>query len=83
MSELIVDPQAGPVGVGVGEEAGKQHLVRARTDPRHEVVRFESRLLDLGLKISRVAVQRQPVRSSDPWLSECASPLTNMYWGPA
>jgi DNA ligase (NAD+) len=39
-------------------------------------------LIDLGVKISRVAVQRQPVRSSDPWLSEYASSLTNMYWEP-
>jgi len=48
------------MGVGVGEEAAKQHFVRADTNPRHEVVRLEGRLLDLGVEVSRVAVQRQP-----------------------
>jgi len=56
---LVVDPQAGTVGIGVGEEAAEQHFVRADTDPRHEVVRFERRLLDLGVEVGWVAVQGQ------------------------
>ena len=48
------------MGVGIREDAGEQHLVRARADPRHQVVRLERRLLDLGVEVGRVAGQREP-----------------------
>ena len=46
--------------IGIGKEAPEQHLVGADADAWHEVVRFERRLLNLGMKVSRVAIERQP-----------------------
>ena len=45
--------------VGVGEPAGQQHLVRREPGAGHGVVRLERRLLDLGVVVGDVAVQRQ------------------------
>ena len=56
---LVVGPQPGAVCVGVGEAAGQQHLVRAQAGAGHDVVRLERGLLDLGVVVGDVAVQRQ------------------------
>ncbi len=54
---LVVDPEPGPVRVGVGEPPRQQHLVRRQRDARHQVVRLERGLLDLGVVVGDVAVQ--------------------------
>ena len=46
------------MGVGVGEPARKQHLVRAQPDPRDKVVGLECGLLHLGVEVGQVAVER-------------------------
>ena len=51
---------AGAVRIGIGKKPGQQHLVRTGTDARNEVIRLEGRLLDLGVVIGAIAVQRHP-----------------------
>ena len=45
--------------VGIGEAASQQHLVRAQPGAGHGVVRLEGGLLDLGVVVGDVTVQRQ------------------------
>lgn len=42
------------VGVGEGEQATQQHLVRTRRDPGDEIGRLEGGLFDLGEKVVRM-----------------------------
>ena len=53
----MVGAHAVAVCVGVGEDAGLQHLVRGCGDARHEVRRREGGLLDLREVVLRVPVQ--------------------------
>ena len=53
----VVGAHAVAVCVGVGEDAGLQHLVRGRGDARHEVRGREGGLLDLREVVLRVPVQ--------------------------
>src|ERR1700752_87726 len=46
--------------IGIGKDAAEQHLVRAQTDARYQVVWFECCLLDLSVEIGRVTIKRQP-----------------------
>ena len=57
---LVVHADAGAVGVGVGKNPAQQHFIGTGTDPRHEVTDIEGRLLDLGVVVGRIAVQRHP-----------------------
>ncbi len=43
--------------VRIGEQPAKQHLVRARADPRHHVGRFEGCLLHFGKVVAGITVQ--------------------------
>ena len=54
---LVVDPHAGPVGIGIREDAGQEHLVRTDADAGHEIVRFECGLLNLGVEIRGVTIE--------------------------
>lgn len=45
--------------IGIGEAAGKQHLVGAQPDARHHVVGFEGKMFDLRVPIDRIFVQHQ------------------------
>ena len=56
---LVVDAEAGPVGVGVGEATGEQHLVGREPGAGHGVVGLEGRLLHLGVVVGDVAVERE------------------------
>ena len=53
----MVRAHAVAVRVGVAEDAGQQHLVRARRDAGYEVRRREGGLLDLREVVLRVAVE--------------------------
>ncbi|MCY1230084.1 hypothetical protein D9M72_424810 [compost metagenome] len=53
----VVGAHAVAVCIGVGEDAGLQHLVRGSGDARNEVRRREGGLLDLREVVLRVAVQ--------------------------
>ena len=56
---LVVDAEAGAVGIGVGEAAGEQHLVGGEAGTGHRVVRLERRLLHLGVIVGHVAIERE------------------------
>ncbi|SKX64308.1 Uncharacterised protein [Mycobacteroides abscessus subsp. abscessus] len=55
---LVVHAEPGTVRVGIGEHAAEQHAVGAESDTGYDVVRLERRLLDLGMIVGRVGVQR-------------------------
>ncbi len=55
------------MGIGIGEHSRQQHLVGAEPGPRHHVARLEGGLLDLGVIIGGIAIQRQPA-NFDQWI---------------
>ena len=64
---LVVDAEAVALGVGVGEDAGLEHLVGRVADAWDNVRRSERDLLDLGVVIRRVAVKFK-VSDVDQWV---------------
>ena len=56
---MVIDPQAVALRVTIAEQPPLQHAVGREADAGHDVGRVEGRLLDLGMVVRGVAVERQ------------------------